>query len=403
MQVIRCFSRDSGRRLAGTGLFCLTVWACTLLATTKLSADPLPSSGQTSLGEQDRPIQEAHLVSPSHGWVLAGAHLLWTGDNGAQWVDITPPPSNKSIEGVFFLDINHAWTVLHQADQYAGPIYIGITTNGGNAWSLERLPIDQGVLEGYAYKAGISFTDEAHGWLLLTRSSSSAASRAFLFQTSDGGHDWMQLPDPPVNGSMRFLSPQTGWLCGGVQGDELYVTRNAGQTWSSRTFLTPPQAENSIHKTCFLPSFEDSQHGIVPIVYDVPQSGEPTSPLLQVTAIYTTSTGGDIWKLKAAEGPRAATAGSVTSFDSTVIHGFYAGNSIVIGTNFQRHAAPLPAGVPEQVYIRDLNFTDSQNGWMLGAYNESCMKPGCTSVTALFGTQDGGKTVNLLLQNTHVN
>ncbi len=36
------------------------------------------------------PIQRAKLISPSHGWALAGGRLLWTENDGVQWNDITP-------------------------------------------------------------------------------------------------------------------------------------------------------------------------------------------------------------------------------------------------------------------------------------------------------------------------
>lgn len=63
----------------------------------------LAHAGQ--LTSESGPIQEEHLISPAHGWVLAENRLLWTDSNGGQWTDVTPPQkSTQRIEGVFFLN-----------------------------------------------------------------------------------------------------------------------------------------------------------------------------------------------------------------------------------------------------------------------------------------------------------
>ncbi|HTU48727.1 MAG TPA: hypothetical protein VMF91_26935 [Bryobacteraceae bacterium] len=399
MQFSNSFRQVLRAEAAQTVLVCLAIWLTS--GTPNAAANSLGKASQASLG-QDRPIREAHLLSPAHGWVLAGDRLLWTGNNGGQWNDVTPPlGSNRSIDGAFFLDANHAWAIIHQRDEYPEHIYIAVTTNGGNAWSVESLTTDKDVLEGYANLAKLSFPDASHGWILLTKTSSSAGSLSYLYATSNGGESWSRLPDPPVNGSFAFFTTRMGWLCGGVQGDELYVTRNSGQTWTQQVLPEPPQVQKAVHKGCFLPSFADSKKGMDVLSYDVTETAQRTSPLLEGTATYVTSDGGETWQVRSTEQPTKLGPGAMSIFDSTIVTAYYAGNAIVIAANTRKQVARLPAGLDApHLVIREMSFVDSQDGWLVGI--DDCLRQGCTSVTALFGTEDGGKTLSLLLQNSHL-
>ena len=266
---------------------------------------------------------------------------------------------------------------------------------------MEPLTTDKDVLEGYANLAKLSFPDAFHGWILLTKTSSSAGSFSYLYSTSNGGETWSRLPDPPVNGSFAFFTTRMGWLCGGVQGDELYVTRNSGQTWAQQALPVPPQMQKAVHKGCYLPSFADSKNGIDVMSYDVTETAQRNSPLLEGTPTYTTSDGGETWQVKATEQPAKPGPGAVNIFDSTIVTAYYAGNAIVTAENTRKQVARLPAGVDApRLVIREISFVDSQNAWLLGI--DDCLRQGCTSITALFGTQDGGKTIALLLQNSRL-
>lgn len=222
------------------------------------------------------------------------------------WSDITPPlKSEKSIDTVFFRDTAHGWVMLHRT-AYPPAIYIGKTEDGGASWSLEPFAGgDQEMINSYGNIAAFSFVDEAHGWVLLTKQSSSAASLAAIFVTADGGATWSRLPDPPINGSMRFTSDQVGWISGGVLGNELYVTRDGGHVWLRRELKPPAQAQNAWAAYYGLPAFQDPRHGILAATYSV---GHELSAVL---ALYTTSDGGDTWQLKNAEGPRPERFGAL--------------------------------------------------------------------------------------------
>lgn len=140
------------------------------------------------------------MVSPSHGWALAGGRLLWTYNDGLQWNDITPElgPA-ESLDVVLFSDDSHAWTVIRQASETGTPkLYIGVTSDGGTSWTNQPIAVgDIAMLQLYGNSGDISFAGSLDGWVILTKQSSSAASRAGLFSTHDG-NSWLRLPDPHV-------------------------------------------------------------------------------------------------------------------------------------------------------------------------------------------------------------
>lgn len=355
--------------------------------------------------EADGPIQKAKLVSPSHGWALAGGRLLWTDNNGLQWNDIIPQLSaGEEIDAVYFSDNHHAWTVIRQPSETGtAKLYVGTTSNGGSSWTKQ--PIAEGdteMLDLYGNSGDISFADSLTGWTLLAKISSSAASRAGLFFTRDGGSSWSRLPDPPINGSIRFISPQTGWLCGGVLGNELYVTRDGGRTWQRRMLEPPSEVQKAYRTTYYTPVFHDPNHGFAAATFDIPKTMFGGHEISFLIASYETSDGGDTWTLQSVQKRSHRT--TVAIFDSTVFDALDADNAIVVGNQTARRVGALPAGLsPQHFDIEDADFIDPENGWVLLSHDRGCHKPGCINVSALIGTEDGGKTLTLLLRNTRVN
>ena len=187
------------------------------------------------------PIRDMHLMSASEGWVLAGEHILWTDTDGQSWTDITPPlATGQVIDTVYFLAKDHGWAVLHAGDIGDSPIIsLAATADGGKSWSGQALPLSQFLRSLYWCTNYLSFVDDMHGWILVRRMSGSAYREGELFVTGDAGKTWSKLPTPPIGGKIQFVSQSTGWIFGGVHGDELYRTRDGGQTWL-RTVIPLP-------------------------------------------------------------------------------------------------------------------------------------------------------------------
>ncbi len=117
---------------------------------------------------------------------------------------------------------------------------------------------------------------------------------------------------------------------------------------------------------------------------------------------YQTTDGGDTWTLQNVEKRAHSTA--ITTFDSAVFGVLVSGSFVVIGNQSTTHVGILPAGLsPQHFDIEEADFIDPENGWVLISHDRGCHRPGCVIVSALIGTEDGGKTMTLLLRNTSVN
>jgi photosystem II stability/assembly factor-like uncharacterized protein len=189
------------------------------------------------------PLRDMHRISVSDGWALAGQHILWTDTAGQSWTDVTPPlASAQQIDTVYFLDAGHGWAVLHAGGITDFPtLFSASTADGGKSWSVRPFPASTFLVQGYGYGNHLSFVDAEHGWLLMLLASSSASSHGELFSTQDGGKTWSARPDPPIFGKIQFVSASTGWLVGGVHGDELYQTHDGGQNWIRKAIELPDQ------------------------------------------------------------------------------------------------------------------------------------------------------------------
>ena len=351
------------------------------------------------------PIQNAHLVSAAHGWVLAGGNLFWTINNGQTWSNITPSLNGtRQIDSVYFLDETYAWAILHDA---AGPgIYVATTNTAGSAWTIQQIASGGAEMnQFYGYTAHLTFTNPAQGWALLTKTSSAAASSGALFVTRDGGASWSRLPDPPGAGEIRFFA-QMGWLVGGVNGmygNHLWVTRDGGQSWHGQTVSPPPKiaSASKIQFDYHLPVFNDAKHGILSVTYKILDPAAPYPQELSYVGIYSTLDGGNTWQL--ANSYRTSPMANSTSVDSTVIQSIAAsGATVVTGTHASMHVAPLPPQLPRGYFDTNLlSFPDTNNGWILISRNRGCVKLGCQTVEALLATQDGGVTVTLVLAYTN--
>jgi photosystem II stability/assembly factor-like uncharacterized protein len=377
-------------------LACLTLGCVSLglgrpQATTTLLAPSQSAAGPLGV------LERARLLSPMHGWLLAGGHVWWTNDDGVQWSDITPPLGSKVIDGVFFLNESSAWTVLHDTAQSG--LYVAVTSTGGKTWSINQLAKDdQEMNELYGNDAQLSFSDSQNGWLLLRKNSSSAWSRAGLFVTADGGASWSRLPDPPVNGQISFTSRQTGWLVGGALGDKLYVTQDGGLTWNSRSVNQPANISDDTRPLYSVPAFRDAMHGTLLVSYALKQSGSQLGRRLLVNGIYKTADGGNTWQLETSynRSPYSVSA----TVGSTVIDAILATNTLAVGTNQTKHLADVPLSLPSggRLAVDGMTFITPEEGWLLLSQNRGCVKVGCVITTALVSTADGGTSFHLLSQ-----
>ncbi|HKE15970.1 MAG TPA: glycoside hydrolase domain-containing protein [Kofleriaceae bacterium] len=333
-------------------------------------------------------VESMGIVAGDAGWAAGVRHLVWTGDGGRSWTDITPAALGaRALAGVFFLDERRGWAA--SVSDSGTDLAVWITADGGASWTSRALAV---AGEGAA-AISIQFADAQHGWLALQLPSSANFSRGVLLATADGGMTWKQLPPPPVAGAVRFVSPRTGWLAGGPAGDQLWVTGDGGASWRRQTVVPPATAERASAPIYQLPRFQSDRVGALTVFFAGARDA--------VVATYETGDAGATWRSKSAVtlvGRADVQGGAVTSTvdaDTVVVAGPSAGLD-VIARGAQRTAALSGAGaISPQEGIAAMEFQTASHGW-LRLSSGTCLaaKSQCRQVTRLVATRDGGRTLD---------
>lgn len=257
-------------------------WTAVVALSLLASAGPTATSLASPTSERasaDAALRFAQRLGPGKGFVWAGSKLLWTGDDGARWTDITPATPDQPVQSVFFLDERRGWSILGDPDVEDAAIVARTVDSGRNWETAGRLPSGRARFDG---EATLVFVDERHGWLLSRFPSGSSFSNGGLVRTTDGGQTWEALPEPPSAGRISFASPTRGWLAGGAGGDRLFSTADGGRTWR-------PETLPGLDGVAFFdaPVFR-GPHGLLAVTVNDFQ------PRL---AVFATGDGGDNWTL----------------------------------------------------------------------------------------------------------
>ena len=169
-------------------------------------------------------------ISPTTGWFAATFDsgrfaIMHTTDAGERWARQLAGDAGSAGMYVNFFDSNEGVVAVLGAQSV-----IYRTADGGRKWSAR--PIVAGV-SYLTSVASVSFTDAAHGWLLL--STPTVASRAELLRTNDGGASWTNLGSPAVGDDLafrvHFTDRQVGWLDSLSARPYAYKTVDGGSTW----------------------------------------------------------------------------------------------------------------------------------------------------------------------------
>jgi hypothetical protein len=308
---------------------------------------------------------------------------------GQSWNDITPKQA-KRIDNVFFLNRSTVWAVIVPGRGNSSSLSIAKSINGGASWTLWPFR-DEGqkhFLEIYAGVAGITFTNVSHGWLLLTRESSSNFSFGDLFSTDDGGQSWMRLPDPPIAGALRFISPAIGWVQGGPGDFDLYVTRDSGRTWRQQKMLPPAGVPAQAEAYYSLPEFAQgpNRNGVLAVNF--------AAGIHSSLAAYISSDAGQNWRLATSEANISEDSIAVDIVDREVIRMFsMADGTFNVGALGPGQLVVQPPASAKHKGVSEITFSDPEHGWAIlsGGYFDP-RKAGWYNETALWATTDGGHT-----------
>jgi photosystem II stability/assembly factor-like uncharacterized protein len=183
-----------------------------------------------------------------------GGTLYRTADGGLSWTSANIPFSSGDIR---FLDANGGWA-LAGLGVGAGSNAVAVfqTTDGGGTW-MQKYTNDPNLADSGdslplgGLKAGIAPVNMQTAYVYGVTYSS---GMPYLFRTDDGGTDWSQvsLPLPPGaenfelgidQGQMKFVSPTDGFIAMRLTGSTyqlaVYITRDAGKTWTLTPTLLP--------------------------------------------------------------------------------------------------------------------------------------------------------------------
>ncbi len=341
--------------------FALVVSCCAVLAAT-------PAQSQTA---SQSPLQAMKLVSGQSGWLLAGNRLFWTNSLGAQWAEITPAATGATLHGVSFNAAGHGWAAETRAD---GSFAVAATVDRGAHWTTSTVPSPFADGIEFGGTASPAFTDDAHGWLMLSMQSSSNFSRGILMQTTDGGAHWAQLPTPPVGGDITFADALHGFAGPGVRGDDLYATSDGGQTWQPLSLPTATASLAKASSKVSLPSFTDATHASLLRSFD---TGTGTAYVR-----YATSDAGKTWQAAA---PTQSSTPALVTLAATGVATSPIASAPSRGL-LQKSVAGLNKLSPVQA-----TFSTPSQGWVLLS-GGACSGTDCTQTSTLLGTLDGGKT-----------
>ncbi len=212
-------------------------------SSTEIPIPPLPVISSPALARID-------FQDENNGWGIAvndTGYILRTVDGGTTWLNATPAgigPIGFSAN-LDVLNTNTAWLLMPATDFFSGTLYR--TLDGGITWSSNPVPFGGGFLQ---------FLDASNGRALADRGAGAGSEAVEIFQTSDGGTNWVSVfhNDPSQQGSsdslplggikngMTFLNASTGWVTGSIPKDGdvyLYVTRDGGISWSQQSVPLP--------------------------------------------------------------------------------------------------------------------------------------------------------------------
>lgn len=261
------FALVTTRRRAGIRLRCLAIlpsWTFAIVAlalmlvltacrgsTVAATVTPTPPSPATvraspTVASVATPTERPTTIASATPPRSASPHPPPTSQPTSSDGKVTPGASDSflglplDLDAIDFPTTGHGWV--------AGQGVILATSDGGETWERQY--------SGPETIRQLDFSDDHDGW---------AVADHALLQTIDQGKTWTPVGEPPAPLTrVQFVSPMIGWgttaptlvgsyQTGDVTRDQLYLTLNAGQTWTR--VATP----GPIASACFV----DTRHGWV--------------------------------------------------------------------------------------------------------------------------------------------
>ncbi|MGO8950299.1 MAG: hypothetical protein ACLQUY_22095 [Ktedonobacterales bacterium] len=323
---------------------------------------------------------------------IAGG-IAYTVDGGHTWYNVTPSgltlaaPSgggapNDGTIALYPLSATEAWSWLSFDAGGGSSTTLWHTTDAGAHWSTST------VATGAV--THLDFVDSLHGWL--DASPGGAAAGLFpisVWSTTDGGATWAQVTSYRVWAGtlgMSFANDTTGFGCSDSDGGPLilYVTHDAGSTWSTVSLPTPSGYSGGQAALAGLPIFTSATAGVLEVSYGL----GPSSPPL--FTVYRTADAGTSWQLGPSLSGTPGTGFAATSFLRSVLANGQVFAAVAVSGQVTLYQLPDGATTWTKINtggsslallsgLTQLDFVSPNTGWAV-------------TPAGLIGTADGGVT-----------
>lgn len=339
-------------------------------STLEIQLQPLPETviNNTPLPvEINAPLIEApsiisiEMLDEVHGWAITETQIARTNDGGVTWHDVTPQGLAAAGYGVFteFHDINYAWVLAPDPDNYpmGGTLYR--TMDGGMIWSSAGTPFSGGDL---------SFVDATRGWMMADLGAGAGSMAVSIFQTTDGGATWTRtytndpnmegagdtLPLGGLKGEIAPLDMNTAWISGVIYSPGmvyLFRTDDGGSTWSTINIDLSAEAqlsELSIERIEFVSA---SQGFLALRVISTDMH----------TILYSTTDGGNTWVPAPAKIPNAGRLNIVSEREIIL----YSSDQFYITRDAANTWNIVPPDIAFGDSLTSMSFANSNTGWVV--------------------------------------
>lgn len=313
------------------------------------------------------PIASFDLVAPGIGWAASSTNLYWTVSNGRRWRDITPPRASQDepIQLVHFNDRLHGWALLINAvENQPATLEIEKTRDGGASWNLFTVDLSHPPIDPTVPPTidSMSFSDPAHGWILISTSSAGVHS-GILVVSADAGRNWRVLRSLPVDGNISFSSPANGVLTVSSPNRDAPVwhTADGGRSWAPADLPVPAKCLPCIPTRVDSAHFFSTNHAVLTALLKTPGDDDLSS------VAYRTENGGATWRV--AE-PSALHSTNANARLTTVSDGYIivisaaSHNSLVLKIKGRTAIVPLPHSLTPGAIDR-LSISSNRTAWAL--------------------------------------
>ena len=233
-----------------------------------------------------------------------------------------------------------------------------------------------------------------------------------LLASSDGGHTWEKLPDPPGAGPMDFTSARDGWIIGGaknqvgigiIETDRLWTTNDGGATWKEVN-VPLPSVPNTESATPYFYNlhFKNDLEGIAVAQVQLPDTN-PESIFFSCTTLDA----GKTWQVSLLDA-----IGAIPSFTDSRVIWFIPDRgtrNVTIRTGDAAFSSSLPDFFVAGWQCTYGDFSDDSNAWVAWVtYNTNApavFKGGFTfsqprPISAALGFRPAGNQVESELLST---